>query len=387
MEEKKRILQMAREEAERIIREAKEEAAMIKAKYNDMVHQQTNLEDCLRNEYPLEGWHLFEFYQKDANGLKERLKSNRKVQREKYVSCPYNAIRTNAKSYTPAVTTLGIAGLNLIESQFEKIVRRAIRSGLVHGKANLVEVIKDIEQQVSYDSCKIGFSKGYKALKMEELELLYKIEQLKQKDKEEAKYKKELAREETKAQKEFERELRRAKADEDEARKALEKVQLEAAKEAANKERFDKLQLQIEELKLALKEAEERGKRIMSMAQQTRRGWVYVISNIGSFGEGVYKIGLTRRIDPMERIYELGDASVPFPFDVHAFIYSEDAPALEASLHQAFESCKVNSVNNRKEFFKVPLEDVKRKIRELGYEVEWEDYAYAPQYRDSTLLH
>lgn len=90
-----------------------------------------------------------------------------------------------------------------------------------------------------------------------------------------------------------------------------------------------------------MKEAEERGQRIISMAQQTRRGWVYIISNIGSFGEGVYKIGLTRRLDPMERVYELGDASVPFPFDVHAFIFSEDAPVLETALHQAFDKYKV----------------------------------------------
>ena len=112
---------------------------------------------------------------------------------------------------------------------------------------------------------------------------------------------------------------------------------------------------------------------------------MYIISNIGSFGEGVYKIGLTRRLDPMERVYELGDASVPFPFDVHAFIFSEDAPALETALHQAFDKYKVNSVNWRKEYFKVPLKAIKEKVAELGYEVDWEDYAYAPQFRDSIL--
>lgn len=223
----------------------------------------------------------------------------------------------------------------------------------------------------------------YVNLKLEELKLTNDIRMLREKKKEEKRIERERLADELKAQKEFEREFRRAQADEEEARKALEKAQLEAAKEKADKERLAKLQQQIEKLQAALKEAEERGQRIMSMAQQTRRGWVYIISNIGSFGEGVYKIGLTRRLDPMERVYELGDASVPFPFDVHAFIFSEDAPALETALHQAFDSHKVNSVNCRKEFFKVPLKDIKAKIKELGYDVEFEDYAYAPQYRDS----
>ena len=385
MTEKDLILEKAREEAECIVREAKEEAARIKNEYASMVHQQVTLEKCLRQVYALDGWHFFEFYKEDAYGLKKLLSHNRKEQRNSYLNCPFNAIRSNAGSYTPGSITLGTVGLNLIDSQFDKIVRKAIKSGLVHGKQNLLEVFKDVEDQISYGKLKHTFSKEYKALKMEEMELLYELEQLKQKEKEKALKQKALAREEAKAQKEFERELRKAQADEDKARKALEKAELEAAKEKANKERFAKLQEQIEKLKEALKEAEERGQRILSMAQQTRRGWVYIISNIGSFGEGVYKIGLTRRLDPMERVYELGDASVPFPFDVHAFIFSEDAPALETALHQAFDKYKVNSVNWRKEYFKVSLEAIKKKVAELGYEVDWEDYAYAPQFRDSML--
>lgn len=385
MEEKEAILEQAREEAERIIREAKEEALRIKNEYASMVHQQITLGDCLRQVYVLDGWHFFEFYREDAYGLKKLLNHNRKEQRDRYVNCPFNVIRSNAKSYTPGSITLGTVGINLIESQFDKIMRKAIKSGLVHGKQNLLEVFKDVEEQISYGKLKLAFSDGYKALKMEEMELLFELEQLKQKDKERIQRQKELAREEAKAQKEFERELRKAQADEEKARKALEKAELEAAKEKADAARFAKLQEQIEKLKAALKEAEERGQRIMSMAQQTRRGWVYIISNIGSFGEGVFKIGLTRRLDPMERVYELGDASVPFPFDVHAFIFSEDAPALETELHQAFDKYKVNSVNWRKEYFKVSLDAIKEKVAELGYEVEWEDYAYAPQFRDSIL--
>ena len=105
-------------------------------------------------------------------------------------------------------------------------------------------------------------------------------------------------------------------------------------------------------------EAEEKNQRALSMAQQTKRGNVYVISNIGSFGENVYKVGMTRRLEPMDRVRELGDASVPFPFDVHAIIESDDAPALENTLHKALALMQVNKVNPRKEFFRVSLSDI-----------------------------
>lgn len=269
----------------------------------------------------------------------------------------------------------------------ENIVSSIDDNGLEKSIAMIIETKELCESHMMVRSQRregnVMLYSDYVNLKLEELKLTNDIRMLREKKKEEKRIERERLADELKAQKEFEREFRRAQADEEEARKALEKAQLEAAKEKADKERLAKLQQQIEKLQAALKEAEERGQRIMSMAQQTRRGWVYIISNIGSFGEGVYKIGLTRRLDPMERVYELGDASVPFPFDVHAFIFSEDAPALETALHQAFDSHKVNSVNYRKEFFKVPLKDIKAKIKELGYDVEFEDYAYAPQYRDS----
>ena len=105
---------------------------------------------------------------------------------------------------------------------------------------------------------------------------------------------------------------------------------------------------------------------------------------VGSFGEDVYKIGMTRRLDPQERIDELGDASVPFNFDVHALIFTEDAPKLENALHHAFESKKLNKINARREFFRVSLEDIKKEVRKnFDKTVEWIDIAEAEQYRQS----
>jgi len=108
-----------------------------------------------------------------------------------------------------------------------------------------------------------------------------------------------------------------------------------------------------------LKEAEEKNKRAQSMAELTKSGHVYVISNIGSFGDDVLKIGMTRRLDPMDRVDELGDASVPFDFDVHAMIYSDDAPALEKELQAIFAKHQVNKVNCRKEFFRAGIFKIK----------------------------
>lgn len=122
------------------------------------------------------------------------------------------------------------------------------------------------------------------------------------------------------------------------------------------------------------------------MAQQTRSGHVYIISNIGSFGENVFKIGMTRRLEPSDRVRELGDASVPFPFDIHAMIYSEDAPALENELHKFFALNQMNKVNPRKEFFKVPISDIKNEIENRGLKVKWTITADAAEYRESLAI-
>jgi len=124
----------------------------------------------------------------------------------------------------------------------------------------------------------------------------------------------------------------------------------------------------------------------MSRAQMTRSGHVYVISNIGSFGEQVFKIGMTRRLDPMDRIKELGDASVPFAFDVHAIIFSEDAPAMESVLHNAFDKNRVNQVNERKEFFNISIDQIVDVAKKHCGEVEITRIAAAEEYRKTQAL-
>lgn len=118
-----------------------------------------------------------------------------------------------------------------------------------------------------------------------------------------------------------------------------------------------------------------------------KAGYVYVISNVGSFGENIYKIGMTRRLEPQDRVDKLGDASVPFKFDVHAMIFSDNAPALEAALHRAFEDRKLNMVNTRREFFYVTLDEIKQVVKEnFDKTVEFIDFPDAEQYRTSLKM-
>ena len=128
---------------------------------------------------------------------------------------------------------------------------------------------------------------------------------------------------------------------------------------------------EVEALREKLRDAEARGQRTKAQAELTKAGHVYVISNIGSFGERVFKVGLTRRNDPEDRVRELGDASVPFTFDIHMMIGSDDAPKLEYTLHQALHRYRVNRVNFRKEFFRVDLDTIRQLVEDHHGIVEY----------------
>lgn len=224
----------------------------------------------------------------------------------------------------------------------------------------------------------------YLDLKLKELTLEYEYQLKKQKEKEELRAAQEALREEEKARREFEQAQKEAEKEEANYQKALDKARKEM--EQATGDKHDKLLAQIQKLEQELQEAHDRKERALSMAQQTKRGHVYIISNIGSFGEQVYKIGMTRRLEPEDRIKELGDASVPFQFDIHAMIFSEDAPNLENELHKAFATRKVNMLNYRKEFFKVTLDEIEQKVKEIGLEAEFIRIPEAMEYRETIAI-
>lgn len=226
----------------------------------------------------------------------------------------------------------------------------------------------------------IVISNGYFNLKLKELRLAYEYADKKQQEKEEQQEIKRQMREEAKLQ----QELDKAEKDEEKFKKLLEKAQREAEKSAGSK--LDELNKKIASLSQELEEAHEKSERAKSMAQQTKIGHVYVISNIGSFGENVYKIGMTRRLEPLDRVRELGDASVPFIFDVHAMIHSDDAPALESALHQKFDLNRLNLVNSRKEFFRVNLTEIEEEVLNISPDAEFIETAEARDYRESQSI-
>jgi hypothetical protein len=232
----------------------------------------------------------------------------------------------------------------------------------------------------------ISISWDYLQLKLKELSLTYEYEQKKYEEKEEQRRIREQMREEEKAQKEFERMQKEAEEEERKVEKDLTRArqQLEAATGDGT---IHELNEKIKQLELSLQQAHEKRERAISMAQLTKVGHIYIISNIGSFGENVYKIGLTRRLDPLDRIRELGDASVPFQFDIHAIIYSENAPQLEYELHQRFKDQRLNRINHRKEFFRTSLEEIEQFIKNhTDADIVFTKLAEAPEYRQTLTL-
>ena len=256
--------------------------------------------------------------------------------------------------------------------------------------SNFPKILERIEKlantlEKSAISLHCGFNIEYVELKMEECRLQYQFTLKKKEEQDEQRQIKEQIREEQRAIKEYEKAIADAEKEEKLYRNLLEKARKHL--ELANDEERLIAQQKIEVLELQLAEAEAKEQRAKSMAEQTRKGHVYVISNIGSFGENVYKIGLTRRLEPMDRVKELGDASVPFSFDVHAMIYVEDAPALESALHREFTHKRVNAVNLRKEFFTTDLDSIKNAVNKIaGVDVEFNTTVLAQEYYESKRL-
>lgn len=231
----------------------------------------------------------------------------------------------------------------------------------------------------------VSICSQYYRLKIEELYLAFEYQQKKQAEKEEQKEARARLREEAKLAKEIEAQRQKLEKEQSHYKNALQKImqQLESSKESdrvALEEKKQQIESQLESIDKAFRDVDYR-------AANQKAGYVYIISNIGAFGEDVYKIGMTRRLDPMERVDELGDASVPFDFDVHAMIFSDDAPKLEAALHNAFADRKLNFVNQRREFFNVTLDEIKAVVKEnFDKSVEFTELAPAEQYRQSLLL-
>ena len=227
-------------------------------------------------------------------------------------------------------------------------------------------------------------SDAYLKLCLAEIQLTHEYEMKKQDEKEKAREDRERMREEERAQKDFERAQREAVIEKAKAEKAL-----AAARDALQKatgEHLEAIQTEIQVLEKRMADAQSKQDRAVSMAQLTKMGHVYVISNVGSFGENVFKIGMTRRLEPDDRIQELSGAAVPYGFDIHAMIFSDDAPGLETALHTKFADRRLNLVNPRKEYFRVTLDEISAFAQSEGLKVEFVKTPEAKQFRESEAM-
>lgn len=232
----------------------------------------------------------------------------------------------------------------------------------------------------------ISITPQYLDSKLSELKLALDYQKKKEQEKEELREARERLREQRALQKEIDQAREKIKKEQRHYEQAM--SVLKQRLEKADSEEKQALEIKKQELETHLDDIDKSLADIDYREANQRAGYVYIISNIGSFGKDIYKIGMTRRLEPMDRIYELGDASVPFRFDTHAMIFSDDAPALETALHRAFEDRKVNMINQRREFFRVTLDEIKEVVKEnFDKTVEFIDFPEAEEYRLSTKMY
>lgn len=229
----------------------------------------------------------------------------------------------------------------------------------------------------------VKFVKQMESLFIDSVRVEYEYYVRRERAKEEQKALRAQMREEAEERKRLEEEKKKIEKEESKYTNEMQKLQEQMA--TATDEKSKQLSDRIAELETLLSQVNEK-KETISKLQNGKAGYVYVISNLGSFGDRVFKIGMTRRREPQERVDELGDASVPFAFDVHSFIFSEDAPTLETAIHHRLNDRRVNKVNLRKEFFDISLDELEALVYELEPSAEFNKTMAAEQYRQSLSM-
>ena len=238
-------------------------------------------------------------------------------------------------------------------------------------------LIKSMDSRASVD-------KEFRSSLSNRLQIEINFKKAKQKAKEEQKELREQEKEERKARQEAEKIQQEAEKEEEIKQQAI--LEIEQKLNEQNESDRAVYEEQLKKLQEELAEVHAKAERARSRAQETKQGHVYVISNIGSFGDEILKIGMTRRLNPIDRVKELGDASVPFTFDIHALIESENAPELEKNLHKIFSDRRVNKVNMRKEYFRVHIDEIELKLAEIGIEALINKIPSADEYYQTITI-
>ena len=313
------------------------------------------------------------------SAIRENVDQQKQMMREKTaVACSTVWRVNNSERDGRALTDQSIRfTLRAFNHECEVIISKVRWNNLVGCRRRIEKAFADINKLKKAE--RISISVAYFDLKIQQLQLAYEHAQQLQEEKEEARRTREIEREKLKVEKDLEEALRTTEMDQERYRVALSK-----AREEMGVYSDQNLSERIAELEGKLAAISEERERALSMAQLTRSGYVYIISNLGCFGDKVFKVGMTRRLDPMDRVRELGDASVPFTFDVHAIIWTRDAPSLEGELHRRLHAHRVNKVNFRKEFFRVEIDVVKKVVMECIPDASFSGHFEAEHFRASS---
>jgi len=384
----------ARADAERSVAPLMAELEALRSKYAIGLKRHEELDKAVRTlEENLEaidlGLYKPHFTYADSESYKQALLDIRATQ--------MNLIRGGLATVCNASVTVGGStreGQRMV-TQYEKLFLRAFHAASDSAIANVSwnnRTVMETRINKAFDALnklgavlQVALTPQYRDARLEELRLVFEAADLKEKEREEQRRIRAEQREEERVQRELRKEQEEAARDEARFEKALAKANAELA--AARETEREAMLARIHELETDLAGAHDRKERAVAQAQLTKVGHVYIISNLGAFGGEVVKIGLTRRLEPEERVKELGDASVPFPFDIHALIYSENAPELEAKLHEQFWQRRINWANDRKEFFRVPLAEVQEALHALGLQSELLTVPEAREYRETMAAY
>lgn len=366
-----------RQKLERELGELGDKRRKVKLEVADLLKQVVDA----RDEITLQGFGLYDYKNpaeesmklaKELDLVKTAIKQM--VKDKKAVSATagftYNNSSAKGKSFVNKLSKLALRSYN---AEAENAITR-LKAGNIQAAEKRLERARNEVQRMG-DMMNLQITSEYHRLRLLELHLAYQHLQAKKAAKEAEREEKARLREEKRAQQEMEAERKRLQKEESHYLNAITKLRSEGRTS------------EIEELEAKLKEIRKGIEDVDYRAANIRAGYVYVISNIGSFGGNIVKIGMTRRLDPMDRVRELGDASVPFNFDVHALHFSEDAVGVESALHHHFEKAKVNLVNNRREFFYATPAEVKEVLSQIeGNVLEYRDDAEAEQFKLSQAM-
>lgn len=375
-------------------KELEEKLAYKEAEINNIDQELKSLQEQLslaKEEDELQTYGLYEPHYdfENATAYKEKLDELRKKQKQSIKDKtaawgnPNMTLNGDARKGQAMINDNIKQILRTFNTECDGIIRKVKHSNMEASEKRIrksYETLNRLNERLG-----VRIQPKYLDLKIQELHLAYEYQVKKQEEKEMLAEAREREREEKKLQKKLEKEKNKFNKENDRINNEL--AEAEAKIQSAADEEKAKLEAEIAKLKAALEKNNEEIEKIDVWKETPGAGYVYIISNIGSFGEDVFKIGVTRRDDPEERIRELSNASVPFKYDSHVFIFSKDAYTLESNLHERFDNKRVNKINRRKEFFNITIDDIKKIVEENKASVHsFVEKPEAEEYYDSLKL-